>query len=48
MLVASYSTGIVGTYRNPTWLVAAGVIVSASMAAMGAWSLATQIPLLFR
>jgi Mn2+/Fe2+ NRAMP family transporter len=48
MLVASYSTRIVGTYRNPTWLVAAGIIVSASMAAMGAWSLATQIPLLFR
>jgi Mn2+/Fe2+ NRAMP family transporter len=48
MLIASRHRAIVGTYRPSQWLTAAGVIVAASMAAMGLWSLWSQIPLLFR
>jgi Mn2+/Fe2+ NRAMP family transporter len=48
MLVASRSRKIVGDYRHSLWLVAAGSVVAFSMAAMGAWSIWTQIPLLFR
>lgn len=48
MLVASRSRKIVGSYRHPLWLIAAGSVVASSMAALGAWSIWTQIPLLFR
>jgi Mn2+/Fe2+ NRAMP family transporter len=48
MLVAAYHRSIVGAYRHPVWLAAAGVVVAASMAAMGVWSIWTQIALLFR
>jgi Mn2+/Fe2+ NRAMP family transporter len=48
MLVAARTRRIVGAYRHPLWLTIAGGIVAASMAAMGVWSLATVIPLLFR
>jgi len=48
MLVASRHRTIVGDYRHSTVLTLAGVIVATSMAAMGVWSLWTQIPLLFR
>jgi len=48
MLVAGSTRRIVGSYRHPLWLTIAGGVVAASMAAMGVWSLATQIPLLFR
>jgi len=48
MLVAARTRRIVGTYQHPLWLTVAGGIVAASMAAMGLWSLSTQIPLLFK
>jgi Mn2+/Fe2+ NRAMP family transporter len=48
MLVAAYRRSIVGVYHHPIWLASAGVVVAASMAAMGIWSLWTQIPVLLR
>ena len=48
MLVASRRRTVVGDYRHPMTLTMAGVIVTASMAAMGVWSLWKQIPLLFK
>jgi Mn2+/Fe2+ NRAMP family transporter len=48
MLVASRHPSIVGSYRHSLWLTTAGVVVTVSMAAMGAWSIWKQIPLLFR
>lgn len=48
MLVAAYRRSIVGAYRHPAWLASAGVVVAASMAAMGLRTLWTEIPLLFR
>jgi Mn2+/Fe2+ NRAMP family transporter len=48
MLVAAYRGSIVGAYRHPAWLAGAGLVVAGSMAAMGIWSLWTQIPVLFR
>jgi Mn2+/Fe2+ NRAMP family transporter len=48
MLIAAHRRSIVGAYRHPAWLAAAGTVVAASMAAMGIWSLWTQIPLLFK
>lgn len=48
MLVAAYRRSIVGVYHHSVWLASAGVVVATSMAAMGIWSLWTQIPLLFR
>lgn len=35
MLIAAYRTRIVGTYRHPVWLTAAGVVVAVAMAALG-------------
>jgi Mn2+/Fe2+ NRAMP family transporter len=35
MLIAAYQTRIVGAYRHPVWLAAAGVIVALAMAALG-------------
>lgn len=48
MLVAAYRRTIVGPYRHPAWLTAAGVVVAASMAVMGVWTLWTQIPVLLK
>ena len=48
MLAASRRRRIVGDYRHPSWLLAAGVLVAASMAAMGAFTLFTELPKLWR
>ena len=48
MLVAAYRPAIVGTYRHPRWLAAAGVIVTAAMAIAGAFVLVRDIPGLLR
>jgi Mn2+/Fe2+ NRAMP family transporter len=48
MLIAAYRRSIVGAYRHSLWLASGGVVVAASMAAMGLWSLWTQIPVLFK
>jgi Mn2+/Fe2+ NRAMP family transporter len=48
MLVASRHRRIVGDYRHPIWLTGAGIVVASSMAAMGAWTLWTQLPQLFK
>lgn len=43
MLVAARRRSIVGDYRHPPWLSAAGWVVAVAMAAMGAWTLVTQL-----
>lgn len=43
MLVAARRRSIVGDYRHPVWLSAAGWIVAVAMAAMGAWTMVTQL-----
>ena len=48
MLAASRRRRIVGDYRHPSWLLAAGVLVAASLAAMGAFTLFTELPKLWR
>ncbi|MBX6330749.1 MAG: divalent metal cation transporter [Gemmatimonadaceae bacterium] len=48
MLVAAHRRAIVGTYRHPWWLAAAGIVVALSMAVLGVWTLVTQIPALAR
>ena len=48
MLVAARKRGIVGEYRHPGWLLVAGVVVALSMAAMGAYTLVTDLPRLWR
>jgi Mn2+/Fe2+ NRAMP family transporter len=48
MLVASRRSSIVGDYRHPAWLVASGVLVALGMATMGAYTLTTELPKLWR
>ena len=48
MLVAAYRRSIVGSYRHPAFLTVAGGVVAVSMAAMGLWTLWTEIPRLFK
>ncbi|MFL5615069.1 MAG: NRAMP family divalent metal transporter [Gemmatimonadaceae bacterium] len=48
MLIASRRRKIVGSYRHPVWLLAAGAFVAVSMAAMGGWSIWNTIQLFFR
>ena len=48
MLVASRRRAIVGEYRHASWLLVTGVVVAAGMAAMGAWTLFTELPRLWR
>ena len=47
MLLASRRTSIVGDYRHPAWLVYSGVLVALSMAAMGLYTVVTELPKLF-
>ena len=39
MLVAAHRPAVVGDYRHPRWLTAAGTAVAAAMAALGGWSI---------
>jgi len=48
MLVAAHRTGIVGDYRHPRWLTAAGLVVAASMGLLGGYTIVTQVPAFFR
>jgi len=48
MLVAANTRRIMGDYRHPPLMTAAGVIVAVSMAVMGGWMLFTEIPKLMR
>jgi Mn2+/Fe2+ NRAMP family transporter len=47
MVLASRRTSIVGDYKHPVWLVASGAIVAVAMAAMGAWTVVTELPKLW-
>jgi Mn2+/Fe2+ NRAMP family transporter len=47
MLVAAHKKSIVGAYRHPIWMTAAGVLVVLLMAAMGGYTLVNQLPTLF-
>jgi Mn2+/Fe2+ NRAMP family transporter len=44
MLLAAWRPSIVGGYRHPMWLAVAGVLVALIMGALGAWTLATELP----
>lgn len=48
MLLAARQRGIVGEYKHPTWLYATGVLVALGMAAMGAYTLFSELPRLWR
>jgi len=48
MLVAAHRRAVVGAYRHPAWLTAFGVVVALAMGAMGAWTIATELPKLAR
>jgi Mn2+/Fe2+ NRAMP family transporter len=48
MLVAAYRRPIVGDYRHPPALTAIGLVVVLGMAAMGGWTLVTELPRLMR
>jgi Mn2+/Fe2+ NRAMP family transporter len=48
MLIAANRRGIVGAYRHPRWLTAAGIVVTATMAAAGAWVLWRDLPGMLR
>lgn len=47
MLIAAYNKNIVGSYRHPIWMTAAGVVVVVLMAFMGGYTLLNQLPSLF-
>jgi Mn2+/Fe2+ NRAMP family transporter len=48
MLIAAHRRSIVGAYRHPIWLTLLGAMVAVSMMVLGAWTLVTQIPALWR
>lgn len=48
MLVAAHRTEIVGDYRHPRGLTAAGAATAALMAALGVYTLANELPKLWR
>lgn len=48
MLVAAHRRSIVDDYRHPVWLTAAGVVVAVAMAAMGGWTLVSELPKLLQ
>jgi Mn2+/Fe2+ NRAMP family transporter len=48
MLAAAHQRRIVGDYRHPRWLTVAGIVVAVSMAALGGYTLSTQLPAFFR
>jgi len=47
MLVAARRTAIVGAYRHPEWLTWSGAAVAVAMAAMGLWTVVTELPKLW-
>jgi len=48
MLVVTRRPALVGDYRHPRWLLAAGVVVVVAMALMGGRALLTELPRLFQ
>lgn len=48
MLVAAHRRSIVDDYRHPVWLTVAGVVVAVAMAAMGGWTLVSELPKLLQ
>ena len=48
MLLAARKRSIVGDYRHPAWLIWSGVLVSLGMALMGAYTLWSELPKLWR
>lgn len=48
MLAASRRREIVGEYRHPAWLIASGILVATAMAAMGAYTVYSELPKLWR
>ena len=48
MLLAARRRDLVGDYRHPVWLIAAGAVVAVVMAVMSGWTLITELPRLWR
>ena len=48
MLLAARARRIVGDYRHPAWLLAAGAVVGVAMAGMGLYTLVNDLPKLWR
>ena len=48
MLVAAFRTSLLHGYTHPRGLAAAGALVALVMAALGVYTLVTQVPLLVR
>lgn len=48
MLLAARSSKIVGDYKHPAFLLASGIIVALGMAAMGAYTIVSELPRLWR
>jgi Mn2+/Fe2+ NRAMP family transporter len=47
MLVAAHRPAVVGDYRHPRWLTAAGVLTAVLMGLLGAYTLLRELPRLF-
>jgi Mn2+/Fe2+ NRAMP family transporter len=47
MLVGAHRRSVVGEYRHPVWLTAAGATTALVMGALGAWTLVRELPRLF-
>ena len=47
VIIASRKRAIVGAYRHPAWLLSTGIIVTLSMAAMGAYVVINDLPRLW-
>jgi Mn2+/Fe2+ NRAMP family transporter len=47
MLCAAHRRSIMGDYRHPVWMTIAGAAVVAVMAAMGAFTMFSELPKLF-
>jgi Mn2+/Fe2+ NRAMP family transporter len=47
MLVAAHRPAVVGDYRHPRWLTAAGAVTALLMAALGGYTLVRELPRLF-
>jgi Mn2+/Fe2+ NRAMP family transporter len=48
MLFAAYKRSIVGEYKQPAWLSAAGVVAAIAMAIMGGYTVVQELPKLVR
>jgi Mn2+/Fe2+ NRAMP family transporter len=48
MLFAAYKRSVVGEYKQPAWLSAAGIVAAIAMATMGGYTVVQELPKLVR